>query len=124
MCGIAGIIGESAPVAGAVVHNIIDVIRYRGPDDSGVWSDDALGLAIGHARLPILDLSPEGHLPMSSSSGRYVITCNGEVFNFAELFKELQGEGAPSRGHVDAEVICLPVKKWDLECLNDSAISP
>ena len=73
----------------ATVQRMVSAIRYRGPDNSGVWSDHAAGLALGHARLSILDLSPEGHQPMLSTSGRYVISYNGEVYNFSELRTEL-----------------------------------
>ena len=71
MRGIAGILGLSDPELRATVQRMVSAIRYRGPDDSGVWSDHAAGLALGHARLSILDLSPEGHQPMLSTSGRH-----------------------------------------------------
>ena len=98
-----------------LVQNMVEAIRYRGPDDAGLWSDDSLGVAIGHARLSILDLSPEGHQPMVSASGRYIITYNGEVFNFAELSKELEAEGARFRGHSDTEVMLAAFEHWEIE---------
>jgi asparagine synthase (glutamine-hydrolysing) len=115
MCGIAGIIGNGISREDAVVRKMADAIRYRGPDDSGVWSDAAHRVALGHTRLSILDLSPEGHQPMASSRGRYVITYNGEVYNFAELSKELEGEGARFRGHSDTEVMLAAFEHWGIE---------
>src|SRR5262245_3331670 len=115
MCGIAGILGNGTLGADAVVQMMVEAIRYRGPDDTGVWCDQSVGLALGHARLSILDLSPKGHQPMVSSSGRYVITYNGEVFNFGELSKELKGEGARFRGHSDTEVMLAAFDHWGIE---------
>jgi asparagine synthase (glutamine-hydrolysing) len=115
MCGIAGILGSSDPELSAPVQRMVSAIRYRGPDDSGVWCDQAVGLALGHARLSILDLSPEGHQPMVSASGRYVISYNGEVYNFAELRTELEHTGAKFRGHSDTEVMLAAFEEWGIE---------
>jgi len=115
MCGIAGILDSSDPERCAPVQRMVSFIRYRGPDDSGVWCDQAVGLALGHARLSILDLSPDGHQPMVSASGRYVISYNGEVYNFAELRTELGQAGAKFRGHSDTEVILAAFEEWGIE---------
>jgi len=115
MCGIAGILGhlESSPIP--VVSDMVAQLRYRGPDDSGVWCDPLVGIGLGHARLSILDLSSEGHQPMLSASGRYVISYNGEVYNFVELRTELENRGATFRGHSDTEVLLAAIECWGLE---------
>ena len=103
MCGITGTLGSSDPEPGVTVQRMISAIRYRGPNDSGVWCDESSGLTLGHARLSILDLSPEGHQPMVSASGRHVIVFNGEIYNHLELRQELRG--ISWRGHSDTETL-------------------
>lgn len=89
-----------------------DRLTHRGPDDSGEWTDDEAGIALAFRRLSIIDLSPTGHQPMLSPSGRYVIAYNGEVYNFRRLHHEL---GAPPlSGHSDTEVILLAIERWGL----------
>lgn len=115
MCGIAGYWQEKRsgehPVealnrmAGALVH--------RGPDDAGVFYDEGAGLGLAFRRLSILDLSPEGHQPMFSASGRYVIVFNGEVYNFEEIRAELGSRAW--RGHSDTEVILEAFEHWGIE---------
>src|SRR5687767_13423534 len=100
MCGFVGFIDPAGKTASGtlepVVARMADTLRHRGPDDSGSWSDERAGLAFGHRRLSIVDLSPHGHQPMHSACGRYTIIYNGEIYNFQQLRKELAG---PFRGH-------------------------
>ena len=110
MCGITGFVADArfdgsqlAPVA----QRMADAIRHRGPDDGGVWADAESGVALAFRRLSIIDLSAAGHQPMQSADGRYTIVFNGEIYNFAELRKDLEANGeAPAwRGHSDTEVL-------------------
>jgi asparagine synthase (glutamine-hydrolysing) len=89
-------------------------LAHRGPDDRGVWCDAATGVALGHRRLAVVDLSPAGHQPMVSRDGRWVIVYNGECYNTAELGSELVGRGARLRGHCDTEVVVEAVAHWGL----------
>ena len=115
MCGIAGAISRETGDLRALVADMIRRIRYRGPDDTGIWSDEPAGMAFGHARLSIHDLSSAGHQPMVSSSGRYVATYNGEIYNFVELRDELQSYGRTFRGHSDTDVLLEAVEHWGFE---------
>lgn len=90
-------------------------LTHRGPDDSGFWVDAGAGIALGFRRLAILDLTPAGHQPMTSSDGRYVMVFNGEVYNFADMRTELEPLGHAFRGHSDTEVMLEAVSEWGLE---------
>jgi len=115
MCGIAGILGYGGTDGGQAVLPMVEAIRYRGPDDTGVWCDNQAGIALGHARLSILDLSATGHQPMVSADGRYVVSYNGEIYNFSELRKELESRGSVFRGHSDTEVLLEAISRWGLD---------
>jgi asparagine synthase (glutamine-hydrolysing) len=118
VCGIAGFWGPPfrSEEASALLRRMTDTIRHRGPDDEGQWLDPAAGIALGHRRLSIIDLSPEGHQPMVSACGRYVIIFNGEIYNFQDLRDELLAQGAgPFRGHSDTEVMLAGIARWGLE---------
>src|SRR5215472_6129212 len=97
MCGIAGFItGPSNGIARelAVVSSAMDAcLQHRGPDDHGVWVDEACGVALVHRRLSILDLSPAGHQPMISDDGRFVIIYNGEVYSHQPIAAEFVARG-------------------------------
>ena len=119
MCGIAGFLDTTRSASpDALQHTATAMARtlvHRGPDDEGVWVDAPAGVALGSRRLAILDLSPAGHQPMVSASGRYVIAFNGEVYNFEAVRGELLTERkATFRGHSDTEVVLGAIEKWGL----------
>lgn len=117
MCGICGFLATRSAPAGPIadVRAMASTIAHRGPDDAGAWTDVDRGIALGHRRLSILDLSAEGHQPMHSESARYTLSYNGEIYNFAELRDELRGGGHRFRGSGDTEVILAGVEEWGLE---------
>ncbi len=113
MCGIVGFMSYRGSDPNRIVSGMVKTIRYRGPDHSGVWCDPNYGIGIGHARLSILDLSPAGHQPMESCSGRYVIVFNGEIYNHLELREQLTG--LRWRGHSDTETLLAAIDSWGVE---------
>ncbi|MGH9433886.1 MAG: asparagine synthase (glutamine-hydrolyzing), partial [Terriglobia bacterium] len=118
MCGITGFVtagGMGTEELTARVRRMACCLAHRGPDDSGEWVDAAAGVALGHRRLSIVDLSLEGHQPMHSACGRYVMVFNGEVYNFADLRQELEPKGHTFRGHSDTEVMLAAIREWGLE---------
>ena len=119
MCGISGFIGlgieRRTEVLLSTVRNMADRLEHRGPDDSGVWVDAQVGLALGHRRLSIIDVSSRGRQPMESSCGRFVITYNGEIYNFLALRKELESTGHRFRGHSDTEVLIETIAAQGVE---------
>ena len=115
MCGFSGILDKTGKTNLESCKLMSDAIIHRGPDDEGLWLDKQAGIALGHRRLSILDLSPEGHQPMISNSGRFVIAYNGEVYNFAELKSQLAKKNVSFRGHSDTEVILAVIEEWGLD---------
>jgi asparagine synthase (glutamine-hydrolysing) len=115
MCGIAGIVGPGSVCDPALVRRMTDTLAHRGPDDVGTWADTDAGVGLGQRRLSIIDLSPEGHQPMASSSGRYVCVFNGEIYNFEILRSELEARGQRFRGHSDTEVMLAAFEEWGVE---------
>ena len=127
MCGFTGFLADArfdrsqlAPAAQAMA----EAIRHRGPDDDGVWTDAASGVALAFRRLSIIDLSPAGHQPMQSADGRYVIVFNGEIYNFADLREALERtRDAPAwRGHSDTEVLLASISARGLDRTLEDAI--
>ncbi len=111
MCGISGLIHfDGAPVSPVTLQKMTDAIAHRGPDGEGHWIEGNIGL--GHRRLAIIDLSPGGHQPMISSDHRYVLSYNGEIYNFRELRTELEAEGYWFRSKTDSEVVLHALAHW------------
>lgn len=118
MCGITGFWTSSQDTRremDAVVAQMTERLAHRGPDDTGIWVDRQAGLALGHRRLSILDLSPDGRQPMISPTGRYAIVFNGEVYNFQELARDLAVHGHRFRSHSDTEVMLAAFEAWGIE---------
>jgi asparagine synthase (glutamine-hydrolysing) len=115
MCGIAGLWENrrTSEHPMEILSRMGTSLTHRGPDDSGLFHDEIVGLGMAFRRLSILDISPQGHQPMSSASGRHVIVFNGEVYNFEEIRTEL---GAHNwRGHSDTEVMLEAIERWGVE---------
>ncbi len=125
MCGIAGVL-SAQPVPLETLRAMGGQLEHRGPDDHGVWADPESGIGFAHRRLSIIDLSPHGHQPMASSSGRYILCYNGEVYNHAELRADLTGAGhAPPngwRGHSDTETLLECIASWGLQATLSRAV--
>jgi asparagine synthase (glutamine-hydrolysing) len=109
MCGIAGFVNPSCRLSRPELEELALImattLRHRGPDDCGVWADPATGVTLAHRRLSIQDLSAEGHQPMRSADGRYILSFNGEIYNFYEIKSHLEQAGHTFRGHSDTEVM-------------------
>ena len=123
MCGFVGFLTAhdfSLDRLEAVATDMANTLVHRGPDDFGAWADAHAGIALGHRRLSILDLSPAGHQPMASSSGRFVVAFNGEIYNHLELRMELEKSHLPEakgvklewRGHSDTETLLAGFERW------------
>ena len=116
MCGITGIIHlDGSPVSPAVLQMMTDIISHRGPDGEGHWIEGNVGL--GHRRLAIIDLTPAGHQPMISMDHRYILSYNGEIYNFRELRMELEAAGFWFRSKTDSEVVLYALAYWGNEAL-------
>ena len=123
MCGIAGIFdptgGQNRGEITEIVGKMSDRLRHRGPDSNGTWADTDIGIAFGHRRLAIQDISESGNQPMRSISGRYVIALNGEIYNFKDLKSVLQCKGHNFRGGSDTEVLLTSIDEWGLDATLD-----
>ena len=115
MCGIAGFwrpIGFQAEAALVSLRQMTDALAHRGPDGEGQWVDADRGVALGHRRLSIVDLSPAGAQPMRSHSGRFTTVFNGEIYNYRALRTELLAVGCTFQGTSDTEVMLAGFDKW------------
>lgn len=119
MCGIVGVLDprrrRDEPELAALVAAMADRMVARGPDGAGTWVEPATGIAFGHRRLSILDLSEAGAQPMISADGRWVLTYNGEIYDHVELGRRLDRAGVQRRGHSDSEMLVEAVARWGLD---------
>ena len=116
MCGITGYINvNGAPASAVILKKMTNAITHRGPDGEGQWVEGNVG--IGHRRLAILDLSPSGHQPMISPDHRWVLSYNGEVYNYRELRADLEAEGVSFRSQTDTEVVLYALAVWGTAAL-------
>ncbi len=135
MCGLAGFLSASDTISASAWSSVLtemgNAIRHRGPDDNGVWCDVDSGIGMSHRRLSILDLSPAGHQPMVSASGRFVTVFNGEIYNHLDLRRDLEAKLALDtfdssanraqnnsnltwRGHSDTETLLVGFDEWGI----------
>ncbi|WP_314957523.1 asparagine synthase (glutamine-hydrolyzing) [Bradyrhizobium cosmicum] len=118
MCGITGILQTqhaSRSTDLAAIGPMTARLHHRGPDADGFWIDREAGVAFGHRRLSVIDLSDAGRQPMLSSEGRFVVTFNGEIYNYKLLRQELEREGKRFAGNSDTEVLLDLIDRWGLE---------
>lgn len=127
MCGFTGFVtinnhNNSKNYLCGLVSRMAEELSHRGPDDAGTWIDETLGVALGHRRLSILDLSIAGHQPMVSNSGRFIISFNGEIYNHLEIRKEIDSFKITAlssfftwTGHSDTETLLAAIETWGLE---------
>jgi asparagine synthase (glutamine-hydrolysing) len=116
MCGIVGAI-SNAPINRKLVERMRDCLAHRGPDHAGIWASADARVCLGHRRLAIVDLSPEANQPFISHDGRFVITFNGEIYNFQSLRAELGEQGIRFRTNSDTEVLVESFREWGERCL-------
>ena len=116
MCAIVGIVHlDGSAAEHASLQRMTDVVAHRGPDGEGHFVDGAVGL--GHRRLAIIDLTPGGRQPMATEDGRFVLTYNGEIYNFRELRVELESHGWRFHSRTDSEVLLKAYAHWGVDCL-------
>jgi asparagine synthase (glutamine-hydrolysing) len=114
MCGITGFFNTNGtPARQDTLEAMTRVIQHRGPDSGGIWMHEAM--ALGHRRLAIVDLSPAGHQPMVTPDGRYVISYNGEIYNYAEIYRDLREQGVTFTSRSDTEALLHALALWGVE---------
>lgn len=128
MCGISGFLDlkSSSEYLPSILRKMLNSIAHRGPDDHGCWYEYSFGLALGHRRLAILDLSPSAHQPMISQCGRYVIVFNGEIYNHLELrqylFQSPESSTHVWHSHSDTETLLACIQYWGIERTLESIV--
>ncbi len=115
MCGIIGVVSRFSDEQSYIVKKALQLMRHRGPDDQGIWTDESI--VLGHTRLSILDLSSLGHQPMTDRSQRFTLTFNGEIYNYLELREELIKLGYQFASKTDTEVLLAAYIEWGSDCL-------
>ncbi|MFP4314139.1 MAG: asparagine synthase (glutamine-hydrolyzing) [Alphaproteobacteria bacterium] len=118
MCGFTGFLSKNANFtvhkARSIAFSMLETLHHRGPDAGDIWQDPEAGCVLGHRRLSILDLSEEGAQPMMSASGRYVLSYNGEIYNFQDIRKECEDKNIKFRGRSDTEIMLAAIELWGL----------
>ncbi len=126
MCGLVGFLGgvsvDEHFGGEATLKRMADMIVNRGPDDAGYWSDTTHRIGFGHRRLSIVDLSPAGHQPMTSGSGRYVVVFNGEIYNHLDCRTALAITEPKWRGHSDTETLLAGFDNWGIQDTVDRCV--
>ncbi len=119
MCGIAGVLYPEPKLTNDEFSSLVkamgDTLVHRGPDDSGEWVNSTMGIGLAHRRLSIIDLSPQGHQPMMSGNGRYVIVFNGEIYNYKKIRGHLEKVGVQFKGHSDTETLLESIAIYGLD---------
>ena len=118
MCGIAGVFGSlRKEELDMCAHKMSVALTHRGPDDFGIWSDEKSGIAFGHRRLSVVDLSLAGHQPMISPCGNFSVIFNGEIYNHLQLREKLNDSTYKQswRGHSDTETLVSAFSQWGIK---------
>ena len=117
MCGFAGFLSHPVSLNEGknVLERMASSLALRGPDDQGLWLSDSGTIGLAHRRLSVLDLGQEGRQPMVSSTGRFVLVFNGEIYNYREIRVKLENAGVSVIGHSDTAVLLTAIERWGVE---------